>query len=423
MGQEKLDSFARLFVVPQANHGLSGTSYTVDGDGKTVQSFPVAGAYERISVLQDWVEKNIAPAMTLTVSAGDRTMPLCSYPSYPKYTGGQANKAASYVLDAVVRALPYQRSVRWRIQRMKTSIITLIVGAALCVTVVTAAQGERRSIRVNGVNLSYLHWGREEAQPVLLIAGAGTVSAAWELVGPGLADRYSVYAFDVRGRGYSDWDPKHEYSVMTNVNDLKQAVKQLGLKNIIVLGHSQGGNEAVTYASGDANVAALIAAGGGIMLDGDTAPAEARNRQRSATAAAAAEDGVLQLGGSARLAAGDIPGVLADGSRESVQEDRGRQVCSSQRSGYGSLIGSGPMMQPGATEELAKRVVCPTMIIRGANDTSFKAPNADKLASLIKDMRLVRIVSGAPHGVFREKPAEFLAAVNGFLLFVAPAKK
>ena len=34
MGRATVDRFARLFVMPQAGHGLSGTNYGVDGDGQ-----------------------------------------------------------------------------------------------------------------------------------------------------------------------------------------------------------------------------------------------------------------------------------------------------------------------------------------------------------------------------------------------------
>lgn len=37
MGQKKLDLFGRLYVVPQAGHGLSGRSYKMNGDGETVE--------------------------------------------------------------------------------------------------------------------------------------------------------------------------------------------------------------------------------------------------------------------------------------------------------------------------------------------------------------------------------------------------
>jgi feruloyl esterase len=34
MGRATVDRFARLFVMPQTGHGLSGTNYNVDGKGR-----------------------------------------------------------------------------------------------------------------------------------------------------------------------------------------------------------------------------------------------------------------------------------------------------------------------------------------------------------------------------------------------------
>ena len=100
MGREKVDSFARLFVLPQAGHGLSGTNYSVDGEGKSIPTAPVPNAFSRFDLLVDWVEKNAPPPMAVTVKAGDRSLPMCSYPEYPKYVGGPTGTAASYVCTA-----------------------------------------------------------------------------------------------------------------------------------------------------------------------------------------------------------------------------------------------------------------------------------------------------------------------------------
>jgi len=88
MGRAKLDSFGRLFVLPQTGHGLNGNSYGVDGDGKTIPATPIPSTWDRVSLLLNWVERGVAPGMTETVSAGDRKFPLCSYPKYPKYNAG-----------------------------------------------------------------------------------------------------------------------------------------------------------------------------------------------------------------------------------------------------------------------------------------------------------------------------------------------
>jgi feruloyl esterase len=96
MGRVAVDTFARLFVIPQAGHGLAGTVYVVDGAGKTIPTPAIANDYERFGYLVSWVERGQAPGKTLTVTAADRSMPLCSYPQYPKYLSGPPAAAASY---------------------------------------------------------------------------------------------------------------------------------------------------------------------------------------------------------------------------------------------------------------------------------------------------------------------------------------
>jgi hypothetical protein len=96
MTQAKVDSFARFWVLPQTGHGLSGANYTTDGDGKTIPSAPIPNTWDRVSVLVDWVENAVAPSKSITVTAGDKSLPMCSYPAYPKYTGGATSAAAAY---------------------------------------------------------------------------------------------------------------------------------------------------------------------------------------------------------------------------------------------------------------------------------------------------------------------------------------
>jgi len=96
MGRATVDGFARLFVMPQTGHGLSGTNYSVDGEGRTNASLPVPNRYDQLGPLFEWVENGKAPGMSLIVTAGDKSLPLCSYPTYPRYKGGPAGAAGSY---------------------------------------------------------------------------------------------------------------------------------------------------------------------------------------------------------------------------------------------------------------------------------------------------------------------------------------
>ena len=100
MGQDTVDAFARFFVIPQVGHGLSGTSFGTDGSGKTIPVTQIPNQYDKLGVIMAWTEQNQPPAKTLVVTGGGRSLPLCSYPNYPKYIGGPPESASSYVSAA-----------------------------------------------------------------------------------------------------------------------------------------------------------------------------------------------------------------------------------------------------------------------------------------------------------------------------------
>lgn len=106
MGQNQLDEFARLYVVPNGNHILFGKSYVENGKGEPVdvKSIPAANHMQKIELLINWVENGKAPAKTLVIdelgNIGEDTdvegYLLCSYPNYQKYLGGPVELASSY---------------------------------------------------------------------------------------------------------------------------------------------------------------------------------------------------------------------------------------------------------------------------------------------------------------------------------------
>jgi feruloyl esterase len=100
MGRQTVDSFARLYVIPQGGHGLSGRSATINGDGEQVDAIQVPSNVDRFALLRNWVEKGVAPGRSEVVSAGARSMPMCSYPEFPRYQGGDTSLAGSYACAA-----------------------------------------------------------------------------------------------------------------------------------------------------------------------------------------------------------------------------------------------------------------------------------------------------------------------------------
>ena len=96
MGRSAVDEFARFYVIPQTGHGLSGSSYTVNGDEAAIPAAQIPSRFDRIAMLLDWVEKGAVPPKSATVTGNTGTLPLCSYPTYPRYNTGSTAEAASY---------------------------------------------------------------------------------------------------------------------------------------------------------------------------------------------------------------------------------------------------------------------------------------------------------------------------------------
>jgi len=87
MKQPVVDQFARLYVAPGVDHVGTGAPANVD----------------MLEVLEEWVERGRAPG-TLQVVQQERAAPfkvvnarpLCRWPAYPHYTGGDRNSATSF---------------------------------------------------------------------------------------------------------------------------------------------------------------------------------------------------------------------------------------------------------------------------------------------------------------------------------------
>ena len=88
MGEAAVADFMRLYAAPGVDHVGTGAPAYVD----------------MLQVLVDWVENGRAPGDLVVVEqqpalpiATDRSLPLCQWPAWPHYTGGDAKSAASFV--------------------------------------------------------------------------------------------------------------------------------------------------------------------------------------------------------------------------------------------------------------------------------------------------------------------------------------
>jgi pimeloyl-ACP methyl ester carboxylesterase len=98
----------------------------------------------------------------------------------------------------------------------------------------------------------YLSWGAEQIKlpSALLLHGITSSAQSWVRVGPALANRYRVYALDMRGHGDSIKPSKGAYSLRQTADDAAAFIDILGLERPLLMGHSWGGATAMVLASG-----------------------------------------------------------------------------------------------------------------------------------------------------------------------------
>ena len=98
----------------------------------------------------------------------------------------------------------------------------------------------------------YVSWGAEhiELPSALLLHGITSSAQSWVRVAPALANRYRVYALDMRGHGDSIKPSKGAYSLRHTADDAAAFIDMLGLERPLLIGHSWGGATVMVLASG-----------------------------------------------------------------------------------------------------------------------------------------------------------------------------
>lgn len=97
----------------------------------------------------------------------------------------------------------------------------------------------RKIFTYDGINISYIDRG--SGTPMLLIHGFGASSYSWRHIINRFADEYHVFAFDLKGFGFSDKPDDSSYSVKDQSSIIKRFIEENCLKDVILVGHSFGG--------------------------------------------------------------------------------------------------------------------------------------------------------------------------------------
>lgn len=273
------------------------------------------------------------------------------------------------------------------------------------------AQPVDKYLSVNGLRLHYLDWGSEGRQAMLLLHGFTTLSHAWDFFAPAFCDRYHILALDQRGHGDSQWAQDAAYTTEDHLVDITGFVDGLKLENIVLVGHSMGGRNAIMYAACFPEKVARL-----IIIDSrpNNDPAASEALGQLLTAIPDEISSVDELAPElARLYPYLSPqicfhlayhGLKQVGKGKLTPKYDLRMRAQSARAGYG-------------VSELwlfFELIACPVLIVRGAESTILSREAAQRMCQVNPNARVVEIEQ-ASHMVPQENPTAFEKAVKRFL--------
>lgn len=136
------------------------------------------------------------------------------------------------------------------------SIIATFVVSILIINIILTKSVElsyndepENQITLSNINIHYRIAGKDSLFPLLLIHGYQASSESFNKILPYLSEKYRVIAIDLIGFGLSDKSPNLDYSDENMAKLCNQLMKHLGHDKYYVLGHSMGGEVALTIST------------------------------------------------------------------------------------------------------------------------------------------------------------------------------
>jgi pimeloyl-ACP methyl ester carboxylesterase len=110
-------------------------------------------------------------------------------------------------------------------------------------------KAEDKYLDINDLRLHYLEWGNYWSRPMLLLHGFMGHAHVWDPFSIEFRNHYHIIALDQRGHGESQWSNEAAYSIDDHFSDLAGFVRALDLWDLVLIGHSMGGRNALFFAA------------------------------------------------------------------------------------------------------------------------------------------------------------------------------
>ena len=264
----------------------------------------------------------------------------------------------------------------------------------------------KRYASVNGLRLHYLEWNDSCSRVMILLHGVMDNAQMWESFAFPASDHLRIIALDQRGHGDSDRASPPAYSCNDYANDLSEFIKALGVKEVILMGHSMGALHAIQYTAMNPDKVKVL-----IHVDIEPSPPP-QNREYL--------NGLYHTQASFYHSIEDYMGKI----RKSIQfaeKDMIRKFASSalqkEKDGKFYIRFDKEVLKHFDQYDLFPRlghIQCPTLIIRGEESFVMRREKAQEMKRSISNSRLTEIPH-AGHIVPIDNPKSFQQTVMDFL--------
>ena len=257
-------------------------------------------------------------------------------------------------------------------------------------------------VMANGIRIHYWRTGGEK--PVLLMLhGFSDDGLCWTDLAKELQADFDIIMTDARGHGLSD-PPTASDSADAQVEDIACVIRELDLKNLIIMGHSMGSASAAWFAAKYPGIPRAV-----ILEDPLLVPRPPRDP--SGGAAPQQEKAMAQI-----LARNNTPyeELLAECLRNSPGWSRSEceYWARSKRLYHPRLTLRNTAERP-AMADLFEKITAPTLILKANAEGDDRVKN-EQVAKILTSGRIVH-VAGAGHCVHRDQMSPSLAVLREFL--------
>lgn len=214
------------------------------------------------------------------------------------------------------------------------------------------------TIKVKNIDINYIQYGKGE--DVILLHGWGQNIEMMDPIGKQLEKKYRVTILDLPGHGASS-EPLEVLTIYDYCEILQEFLEKLDISNPTIIGHSFGGRIAIIYAS-KYNTKKLVLLG---------APCIRKETKES-----------LKVKILKKLK--KIPGLnkFEGFAKKHIGSRDYRNASEMMRKILVNTVNED-------LSNCARKIVCPTLLIWGRNDTEAPLEDAEELESIIKDAGLV----------------------------------